>query len=185
MFTKKILVVCIVSMFITACSMDELSSVNKKISDFGSSIAGNQSSQNESGMPKLAPKVEASQDSTSKDLSIPVDVDTAAARLRRYYKFMTTDELNSIKNRESTSARLAAAAIEEQRPEWSTSAGSYYKMGRNWGEGKDHITLEVEKNGVGSRVYIQFFSSNPQHLTEDYLGNLYTQVKGVAEGKVR
>ncbi|EAU1926870.1 hypothetical protein JGB72_25060, partial [Salmonella enterica subsp. enterica serovar Corvallis] len=91
MFRKKVLVVCIVSMFITACSMDELSSVNKKISDFGSSIAGNQSSQNESGMPKLAPKVEASQDSTSKDLSIPVDVDTAAARLRRYYKFMTTD----------------------------------------------------------------------------------------------
>ncbi|HBN0322787.1 TPA: hypothetical protein L1M30_003749, partial [Salmonella enterica subsp. enterica serovar Typhimurium] len=121
----------------------------------------------------------------SKDLSIPVDVDTAAARLRRYYKFMTTDELNSIKNRESTSARLAAAAIEEQRPEWSASAGSYYKMGRNWGEGKDHITLEVETNGVGSRVYIQFFSSNPQHLTEAYLGNLYTQVKGVAEGKVR
>ncbi|MBW6608147.1 hypothetical protein KXT90_24525, partial [Salmonella enterica subsp. enterica serovar Weltevreden] len=99
-----------------------------------------------------------------------------------YYKFMTTDELNSIKNRESTSARLAAAAIEEQRPEWSASAGSYYKMGRNWGEGKDHITLEVETNGVGSRVYIQFFSSNPQHLTEAYLGNLYTQVKGVAEG---
>ncbi len=66
MFRKKVLVVCIVSMFITACSMDELSSVNKKISDFGSSIAGNQSSQNESGMPKLAPKVEASQDSTSK-----------------------------------------------------------------------------------------------------------------------
>ncbi|EEA9003107.1 hypothetical protein GMM15_10465, partial [Salmonella enterica subsp. enterica] len=65
------------------------------------------------------------------------------------------------------------------------SAGSYYKMGRNWGEGKDHITLEVETNGVGSRVYIQFFSSNPQHLTEAYLGNLYTQVKGVAEGKVR
>ncbi|SVN00301.1 Uncharacterised protein [Klebsiella pneumoniae] len=173
------MVVCIVSMFITACSMDELSSVNKKISDFGSSIAGNQSSQNESDMPKLAPKVEASQDSTSKDLSIPVDVDTAAARLRRYYKFMTTDELNSIKN------SLAAAAIEEQRPEWSASAGSYYKMGRNWGEGKDHITLEVEKNGVGSRIYIQFFSSNPQHLTEAYLGNLYTQVKGVAEGKVR
>lgn len=135
MFRKKVLVVCIVSMFITACSMDELSSVNKKISDFGSSIAGNQSSQNESGMPKLAPKVEASQDSTSKDLSIPVDVDTAAARLRRYYKFMTTDELNSIKNRESI-ARLAAAAIEEQRPEWSASAGSYYKMGRNWGKAK-------------------------------------------------
>jgi hypothetical protein len=165
--------------------MEELSSVNKKISDFGLSITGKQTAQYESGMPKLAPKIDASQDSTSKDLSVPVDVDTAAARLRRYYKFMTTDELNSIKNRESTSARLTAAAIEEQRPEWSASAGSYYKMGRNWGEGNDHITLEVEKNGVGSRVYIQFFSSNPQHLTDAYLGNLYTQVRSVAEGKVR
>jgi hypothetical protein len=172
-------------MFTTACSMDELSSVNKKISDIGSSIAGKQSSQNESGMPKLAPEIDAEQDFRSKDLSIPVDVDTAAARLRRYYKFMTTDELNSIKNRESTSARLTAAAIEEQRPEWSASAGSYYKMGRNWGGSKDHITLEVEKNGVGSRVYIRFFSSNPQHLTEAYLGNLFVQVKDVAEGKVR
>jgi len=185
MFRKKVLVVCIVSMFTTACSMDELSSVNKKISDFGSSIAGNQSSQNESGMPKLAPKVDASQDSKSKNLSIPVDVDTAAARLRRYYKFMTKDELNSIKNRESTSARLSAAAIEERRPEWSASAGSYYKMGRDWGEGNDHITLEIEKNGDGSRLYIQFFSSNHQHLTESYLSNLFTQVRGVAEGKVR
>lgn len=185
MFRKKVLIVCIVSMFTTACSMDELSSVNKRISDFGTSIVGKSSSQNETGMPKLAPEVDAGQESTSKDLSIPVDVDTAAARLRRYYKFMTTDELNSIKNRESTSARLTAAAIEEQRPEWSASAGSYYKMGRNWGEGKDHITLDVERNGVGSRVYIQFFSSNPQHLTEAYLGNLFAQVKGVAEGKVR
>ncbi|EEO3905710.1 hypothetical protein G6139_000957, partial [Salmonella enterica] len=76
MFRKKVLVVCIVSMLVTACSMDELSSVNKKISDFGVSIAGKQSSQNESGMPKLAPKVEVDQDSTSKDLSVPVDVDT-------------------------------------------------------------------------------------------------------------
>ncbi|TPW38381.1 hypothetical protein FKM52_20480 [Mixta tenebrionis] len=164
--------------------MGELTSVNKKISDFGFSITGKQSAQGESGMPKLAPKIDAAQDSMSSDLSVSIDVDTAAARLRRYYKFMTSDELNSIKNRESTSARLTAAAIEEQRPEWAASPGSYYKMGRNWGGG-DHITLEVEKNGIGSRVYIQFFSSNPQHLTEAYLGNLFAQVKGVAEGKVR
>ncbi|HCQ8393245.1 TPA: hypothetical protein OMD89_004024 [Klebsiella oxytoca] len=165
--------------------MEELSSVNKKISDFGFSMTGKQSAQGESGMPKLAPKIDAAQDSMLKDLSVSIDVDTAAARLRRYYKFMTSDELNSIKNKESTSARLTAAAIGEQRPEWSASPGSYYKMGRNWGEGNDHITLEVEKNGVGSRVYIQFFSSNPQHLTEAYLGNLFAQVKNVAEGKVR
>ena len=185
MFRKKLLIVCIASGSITACSMEELSSVNKKISDFGVSIAGKQSSQSESGMRWLAPNIDTAQNSTSKDLSVPVDVDTAAARLRRYYKFITTDELNSIKNSESTSAGFTAAAIEQQRPEWSASAGSYYKMGLDWGDSKDHITLEVEKNGVGSRIYIQFFSSNPQHLTDAYLGNLFVQIKDVAEGKVR
>ncbi|BEH97557.1 hypothetical protein [Edwardsiella ictaluri] len=59
MFKKKVLIICIASMLTTACSMDALSSVNKKISDVGSSIVGNQSSQNESGMPNLAPKVDA------------------------------------------------------------------------------------------------------------------------------
>lgn len=156
MFRKKVLVVCIVSMFITACSMDELSSVNKKISDFGSSIAGNQSSQNESGMPKLAPKVEASQDSTSKDLSIPVDVDTAAARLRRYYKFMTTDELNSIKIEKVLRPVWLLLRLRNKGLNGRHRQEVIIKWGET-GEGKDHITLEVETNGVGSRVYIQFF----------------------------
>lgn len=38
MFGKKMLALCIISMLTTACSMDEFSAANKKVSDGASNI---------------------------------------------------------------------------------------------------------------------------------------------------
>jgi hypothetical protein len=168
--------------------MEEISSVNRQISDGAESLTntlrGNSNSTSDGSMPVLAPAQQKAKKPTSKNYDVPVDVDTAAARLRRYYKFMTTEELNSIKNREDTSSAWVAGAIEDGHPVWSATAGSYYKMGSDWGD-EDHLELEVEKNGAGSRLYITYSSPDPKHLTGDFLAPLYTKVKNVAEGTVR
>ncbi|MGR7482818.1 hypothetical protein [Klebsiella aerogenes] len=57
---------------------------------------------------------------------------------------MTTEELNSIKTREDKSSEWVAGAIEDEHTVWSATAGSYYKMGNDWGD-EDHLELEVEK----------------------------------------
>lgn len=187
MFGKKMLALCIVAMLTTACSMEEFSAANKKVSDGASDIMntlrGNSGS-TDIGMPHLSPSQPSKKESSSNKYDLPVDVDTAAARLKRHYQFSSNEEVDSIKKK-NVNGTWIASAITGNGQEWDAMPGSYYKMGRNWGDGKDHITLEVEKNGVGSRIYIQFLSSNPQHLTESYLGDLFAQIKNVAEGNVR
>jgi hypothetical protein len=182
------LIICLTATLISGCTMEEIASVNKQISDGAESLTntlrGSSDSSSDEGMPTLHPKQQKAKKSTSKNYDIPVDVDTAAARLRRYYKFMTTEELNSIKNREDTSSGWVAGAIEDGHPVWSATAGSYYKMGNDWGD-EEHLELEVEKNGPGSRLYITYSSPDPKHLTESFLSPLYTKVKNVAEGTVR
>lgn len=190
MLRQKFLLVCMTGVLVSGCSMEEIASVNKQISDGAESLTntlrGNSSSSSDAsgGMPFMAKAQPKAKKDTSKNYEIPVDVDTAAARLRRYYKFMTTEELNSIKNREDTSSGWVAGAIEDGHPVWAATPGSYYKMGNDWGE-EDHLELEVEKNGSGSRLYITYSSPDPKHLTEDFLSPLYVKVKNVAEGKVR
>ncbi|EIY9351049.1 hypothetical protein MOI35_005500, partial [Escherichia coli] len=49
----------------------------------------------------------------------------------------------------------------------------------------DHLTIEVEKNGKGSRVYITYASASQAHLQASSLEPLFKRVKDVAEGKVR
>ncbi|EMG7991355.1 hypothetical protein ACRRCN_004670, partial [Escherichia coli] len=70
---------------------------------------------------------------------------------------------------------------------WDAMPGSYYKMGGNWRKSSfdDHLTIEVEKNGKGSRVYITYASASQAHLQASSLEPLFKRVKDVAEGKVR
>lgn len=188
MLRQRFLIVCLTATLASGCTMDELASVNKQISDGAESLTntlrGSSDSSSEGRMPTLYTKQQKSKKSTARNYNIPVDVDTAAARLRRYYKFMTTEELTSMRNSDNTDRKVAASAIEEAHPVWSASPGSYYKMGSDWGD-EDHLELEVEKNGSGSRLYITYSSPDPNHLTESFLSPLYTKVKNVAEGTVR
>ena len=115
--------------------------------------------------------------------SLDVDVDTAAARLKRYYQFISSDELESLRQRDHYGS-WSAGAIDEARPVWSAVKGSYYKMGQEW-KGNDRLELEVEKSGTGSRLNVTYSSPDASHLTDAWLGRLMTQLQQVAKGQLR
>ncbi|WP_127958537.1 hypothetical protein [Serratia microhaemolytica] len=187
MFIKKVLVIGLLSILTTACSMSEISEINKKVSDGAESLMNAFKSDNGSAdktaSASSSQKV-AKKESTLKQYDIPVDVDTAAARLKRHYKFYSNEEVEAIRKK-NTSGDWVASAITSNGQKWESMPGSYYKMGNNWGDYGDHLTIEVEKNGVGSRLYITYSSSSPQTLTGEGLKELMAEVKGVAEGTVR
>ncbi len=187
MFGKKMLVVSIVSMLTTACSMEEFSAANKKVSDGASNVMNTlrgSSGSTDNGMPHLSPSQPSKKESSSKKYDLPVDVDTAAARLKRYYKFVSNDEINTVRKNKNDGDLVASAMIEEGQ-EWESMPGSYYKMGSDWGEQDDHLTIEVEKNGAGSRLYITYSSSSPKRLASASLQQLMKNIKDVAEGTKR
>lgn len=61
--------------------------------------------------------------------------------------------------------------------------GSYYKMGSDWGDYDDHLTIELEKNGSGSRLFITYSSSSQKRLASSGLQDLMKNIKSSAEGK--
>ncbi|AHG20625.1 hypothetical protein Z042_14100 [Chania multitudinisentens RB-25] len=175
---------------LAGCAASDVAELNKKVSDMSYSLlsVGKKTDSNDSGgLPTLSANRIVVDKKMAKEVEVPVDVDTAAARVKRYYKFTSSDEINRL-NSGSNSNRWAAAAITDGAYAWDAQPGAYYKMGRDWGadEGiEDNILIELEKNGAGSRLYITFRSSDASHVTEAYTGNLFAQIKQVAEGKVR
>lgn len=187
MFRKKILIICMVSTLTTACSMEDISAANKKVSDGASGIMNTlrgSSGSTDNGMPRLSPSQSSKKESSSNKYDLPVDVDTAAARLKRYYQFISNEEVDSIKKK-NTNGAWVASAITGNGQEWEAMPGSYYKMGSVWGNQDDHLTIEVEKNGAGSRLYIIYRSSSKKILASDSLQQLMQNIKAVAEGEVR
>ena len=114
---------------------------------------------------------------------MPVDIDTAAARLKRYYQFVSNDEVDAIRKKDRNGSWFAGA-ITDANQEWEAMPGSYYKMGNDWNE-YDHLTIELEKNGAGSKLYITFKSPSDKRLNSEELKKLMLNIKGVAEGTIR
>lgn len=191
MLSKKLLLVCVSCLVLSACSVDEIAAVNKQISDgafaLTGALRGNNSSTTDNGMPLLSQKAPTKREKRENVTEIPVDVDTAAGRLKRYYKFYSNEEVDAIRNNGTTDGKWQASAIKDNGHIWDAMPGSYYKMGSDWDGGQfdDHLTIEVEKNGKGSRLYITYASPAPGHLKESTLAPLFKRVKDVAEGRVR
>lgn len=103
MLSKKLLLVCVSCLALTACSVDEIASVNKQISDgafaLTGALRGNSSSTDSNGMPFLAQAQKPATKSSTQEYSVPVDIDTAAARLKRYYQFVSNDEVDAIRKK--------------------------------------------------------------------------------------
>ena len=57
-------------------------------------------------------------------------------------------------------------------------------MGNDW-MSRDHLEIELEKHGIGSRMYITYSSPDRKHLTTEYLSSLFAKIKSVAEGKIK
>ncbi len=172
------------------CAGSDVAELNKKVSDmsYGLLSLGKKADSNESGgLPAMSKNSPVIDKKTARELEVPVDVDTAAARVKRYYNFTSSDVINTL-NSQGLEGKVKAAAMTQGGYAWDAQPGAYYKMGRDWGadEGtEDNILIELEKNGAGSRMYITFRSSEASHVTEAYTGKLFAEVKQVAEGKIR
>lgn len=180
--------VALSGLLLSGCTGSEIAEWNKKVSDASYGLMGKTAdSNNDDGLPTLSANNPVVNQKAARDFVVPVDVDSAAARVKRYYNFISSDVVNTLKG-QGIEGKTKAAAITQGGYAWDALPGSYYKMGRSWGadEGiEDQILIELEKNGAGSRMYITFRSSEASHVSEDYVGKLFTQIKEVAEGKVR
>lgn len=103
MLSKELLLVCVSCLMLSACSVDEIAAVNKQISDgafaLTGALRGNSSSADSNGMPVLSQAQKPATKSRTQEYSVPVDVDTAAARLKRYYEFISFDEIEAIRKK--------------------------------------------------------------------------------------
>lgn len=188
---KRILTTGLFCALLTGCAGSDLASMNKSISDTAFSIsktlrgdktgAGSMDSGN--GMPVLTKAGNTAAQSSSKQFSIPVDIDTAAARLKRHYGYISQDEIERIRTKDRNS-RWSAAAIEDAHPVWEAVPGSSYRMGSDTGE-SDHMDIELEKNGAGTRIYVTYKSPVASHLTGNAFDSVITQVRQVASGQKR
>ncbi|MEX0634903.1 hypothetical protein M8494_36150 [Serratia ureilytica] len=66
-----------------------------------------------------------------------MDVDTAAARLKSHYQFISSEELESLRQRDQH-GNWSASSIDEARPVWSANQAVITRWGRN---GKAMIDL--------------------------------------------
>ncbi|CAH6383528.1 hypothetical protein [Pantoea agglomerans] len=174
---------------LSGCASTDFASMNKNISDTAFSISktlrGSNSDSMDSGngMPVLTKASGSSGKSASKQFSVPVDIDTAAARLKRHYGYVSAEEVERIRSKDRNS-RWSAAAIEDAHPVWEAVPGSSYRMGSDVGD-NDHMEIELEKNGTGTRVYVTYKSPVASHLTGSAFNNVMTQVRQVASGQTR
>ena len=170
---RSLTAILIIPVLVTACSMQEIADTNKKISDGASGITDVTTPMH---LPQSLKK-----ESKSKNYTVAVDVDTAAARIKRHYKFMSSQELDSLRN-SSNDWAWKAAAEDDAHPVWEAIPGSYYKMGSDWND-NDHLDVEIEKNGSGSKLYITYSSASAERLSGSGVQKLMKEIHSVAIGE--
>ncbi|MFO6426144.1 hypothetical protein ACLBOM_08245 [Escherichia coli] len=143
-------------------------------------MRGNSSSTDSNGMPFLAQAQKPATKSSTQEYSVPVDIHTAAARLKRYYQFVSNDEVDAIRKKDRNGSWVAGA-ITDANQEWEAMPGSYYKMGNDWNE-YDHLTIELEKMEQGVNYTLHSNPHSDKRLNSEELKKLMLNIKGVAEG---
>lgn len=179
------LMVCLIPL-LSGCAGSDLAALNKKISDGAESLT--QTLRGTGGgadgsMPVMQAAQPPSRQSVERKYALSTDVDTAAARLRRHYEFMTTEELEHIRN-SSSQGKWTASAMDGEHPVWEATPGSFYRMGNDWND-KDHMDVVVEKNGAASQLYITYRSPYASHLSGNDYEKLMTTVRRVAQGEIQ
>jgi hypothetical protein len=180
------LMVCLLPL-LGGCAGSDLVALNRNISDGAESITQTlrrSGADTGDGMPWLSPAQPAARQSVARKYALTTDVDTAAARLRRHYDFVTTEELNNLRNSSNDQGTWAASAVEDQHPVWEATPGSFYRMGSDWG-GRDHLELTLEKNGAGSQMYITYASPKPSHLSGSDYEKMMGIFRKVAQGEMQ
>lgn len=173
-FTPAILVLAML-LGVAGCSNSDLNAITHQVSNLGSSMKPSTASADNVKSPEWG--------EVSKTLTIHADIDTAAARLKRYYRFTSTDDITAAGNSGKGNSGWVASAMAEGT-DWSAQPGSYYRMSRIWGPA-DHLTLEVSREGRNSQVIATYRSTDPAHLKEAWTKKLWAQIGPVAEGIIR
>ncbi|HFK4185004.1 TPA: hypothetical protein ACGZ7N_004433 [Escherichia coli] len=175
MMNKLSFVPCFFLFLLAGCSTQEIAEWNQKISDLGHQVSNTMT----------GGKQERSKKAT--DMTIPVDIDTVASCLRRYYGFTDVNAKVAALQRGTENDSWVAQAILAEGHTFEATPGSYYKFGHKLGDTnpRDEVILELEKNGAGTRVYVVYHSSFSGHLTEEYVDPLFKQIRDVASGNIR
>lgn len=175
----------ILSACLSGCA--SVDSVNSTIDQISGGILTVGSASTDSGPVVLSKGVPQASYKIEQEYRVPVDVDTAASRIKRYYGFVSAEEVAQLRNNGTQSGGWTAASVADGAWVWDGQPGSYYKMGRDWGSENtgNSVLVELEKNGSGSRLYITFRSSMASHTTAAYTRKLFENMKGVAEGAIR
>lgn len=113
-----------------------------------------------------------------KTIQANVDVDTAAARLKRKYGFRSEQEVSQLNNG-STFGAYKEAAARTKNYVWSATPGSSYKMGQDMSD-KVAVQLEIVKNGANKSTIYATFKFVPGSL--DVVKSI-AQIKAGAEGR--
>lgn len=169
------LLVAACSLGMTACSNNDLNTFTQQVNQLGSTLSPSAPQANVEKSPEWG--------EVTKTLIVHTDVDTAAARLKRYYRFTSSEEISAANNSGKGNSGWVASAMAEGT-DWSAQPGSYYRMSRVWGKA-DHLTLEVNREGSKSQVTAKYRSTDPSHLKEAWTQKLWAQIGQVAEGKIR
>ncbi|EHW1978076.1 hypothetical protein R8124_000571 [Salmonella enterica] len=74
---------------LTGCSSAELSEFRKQLSGLNTAM----------GPVYHQAALPADREKVSNEATVPVDVDTAAARLKRYYRFTSNQEISALRNK--------------------------------------------------------------------------------------
>lgn len=173
---KFSLVPCFLIILLSGCSTQEMLDWNQKVSDFGSQVSKTMTGGKQDRSDKTI------------NVTVPVDIDTVASRLRRYYGFSDVNtKVAALQQSGRANDKWVAQAITEEGHTFEATPGSYYKFGHKLGkdEPRDEVIAELEKNGTGTLMYITYHSSFSTHLTDDYVNPLFNQMRDVASGKIR
>ncbi|VTP17335.1 hypothetical protein PUATCC27989T_05335 [Phytobacter ursingii] len=187
MISNKIALTGLFALITCLSGCASVDSVNSAINQISGGIFSVDNAPSDSGPAVLSKGVPQASHKITQEYRVPVDVDTAAARVKRYYHFISAEEVAQLRNNGTQSGGWTAASAADGAWVWDGQPGSYYKMGRDWGSENtgDSVQVELEKNGAGSRLYITFRSSLASHTTAAYTSKLFENMKSVAEGAIR
>ncbi|WP_261641036.1 hypothetical protein [Erwinia mallotivora] len=169
---------------LTGCTSSDWAAVNRQVSDTAGSLTKTLQGRGENGgLPLMSLAQQPERQSVDNTFSLPVDVDTAAARLKRHYQFTTPEDTASLRSQGRDGA-WKASAVDDTHPVWDSTPGSHYKMGSDW-NGSDHLDIELEKNGAGTQAYVVYRSSSPARLAGSGVQRLMSDIRAVAAGEKR
>lgn len=173
-------------LFLSSCSTADIAAVNQKISDMSAGLVSvGKSDSGQQGYGVYSKGTKYATEVVDQQYVVPVNIDTVAARLKKYYSFKSTEEVQALRSK-GTSGSIKASAITEDGYEWYAQPGTHYVMGSAWGiPPENQLKIELINENSKTNMTLIYRSADPSIKTDPSITRLFQQVKSVAEGKIR